>query len=179
MGWLNMNFEQIKLVIWDLDETFWKGTLSEGKIEIPVDSIKLIKNLTDCGVVCSICSKNDYEAVKKKLDDAGIWDNFVFQSIDWNTKGPRVKQIIDDMHLRYPNVLFLDDNSTNRAEVEFFCESIMTADVDVIPLLCDHFDKREKKILHTKDWHSTRKKNKKGIMRGPPEMFMIFLSKVI
>ena len=25
--------ENVRLVIWDLDETFWKGTLSEGGIE--------------------------------------------------------------------------------------------------------------------------------------------------
>ena len=25
--------EEVRLVVWDLDETFWKGTLSEGGIE--------------------------------------------------------------------------------------------------------------------------------------------------
>ena len=26
-------FEKIKLVIWDLDETFWHGTITEGNVE--------------------------------------------------------------------------------------------------------------------------------------------------
>lgn len=25
--------DKIKLVIWDMDETFWKGTISEGEIQ--------------------------------------------------------------------------------------------------------------------------------------------------
>jgi predicted enzyme involved in methoxymalonyl-ACP biosynthesis len=25
--------EKVKLVVWDLDETFWKGTLSEGGVD--------------------------------------------------------------------------------------------------------------------------------------------------
>ena len=39
-------FEKIKLIIWDLDDTFWKGTLSEGGVIIPDEHINLIKNLT-------------------------------------------------------------------------------------------------------------------------------------
>ena len=50
-------FEKIKLIIWDLDDTFWKGTLSEGGVIIPDEHINLIKNLTDAGIVNSICSK--------------------------------------------------------------------------------------------------------------------------
>ncbi len=43
-----MNFGVIKLIIWDLDETFWKGTLSEGEILIPKQNIDIIKRLNEC-----------------------------------------------------------------------------------------------------------------------------------
>ena len=33
---------KIKLVIWDLDETFWKGTLSEEGIEVIEKNILII-----------------------------------------------------------------------------------------------------------------------------------------
>ena len=52
-------FDKIKLVIWDLDETFWKGTFSEGNVEIPDRNRNLLALLTDIGIVNSICSKND------------------------------------------------------------------------------------------------------------------------
>lgn len=30
----NMEWQSVKLIIWGLDETFWKGTISEGKSKI-------------------------------------------------------------------------------------------------------------------------------------------------
>ena len=30
-----VNFEKIKLIIWDLDDTFWKGIVSEEEVQIP------------------------------------------------------------------------------------------------------------------------------------------------
>ena len=54
-------FEKIKMIIWDLDETFWKGTLSEEDVMIPEENRSLIRKLTDAGIVNCICSKNDEE----------------------------------------------------------------------------------------------------------------------
>lgn len=120
------NMEKIKLVIWDLDETFWKGTLSEGEITFIPENIEMVKELTNRGIVNSISSKNDYEQVKLKLIEAGIWDYFIFPSINWFPKGPNVKDIIINCQLRAPNILFIDDNVTNRKEVEHYNEGINT-----------------------------------------------------
>ena len=76
-------FEKIKLVIWDLDETFWSGTLSEGEVQTPEQNIELIKRLTDVGIVNSICSKNEMNSVKKELKEIGDLDYFVFISVNW------------------------------------------------------------------------------------------------
>ena len=54
-----IDFSKIKLIIWDLDETFWDGTLSDGTMSIIEKNIALIQQTTDCGVINSICSKND------------------------------------------------------------------------------------------------------------------------
>ncbi len=111
--------ETIKLLIWDLDETFWKGVLSDGEVTAIPENIELVKRLTDRGIVNSICSKNDYEKTKAKLEELGVWDYFVFPSIDWTSKGERVKNIISDMNLRPVNCLFIDDNVNNLEEVKF------------------------------------------------------------
>ena len=103
-------FDKIKLVIWDLDDTFWKGTLSEGAVNIPVAHRELLDHLTDIGIVNSICSKNDFESTTDYLEKNGLAEYFVFPSIDWSPKGQRVKPLIADMQLRPANVLFLDDN---------------------------------------------------------------------
>ena len=141
-----VDFEKIKLVIWDLDETFWKGTLMEGGAVIPEENRSLLRKLTDVGIVNSICSKNDPAVVENKLREEGLWELFVFPSVNWEPKGARVKQLIADMQLRETNVLFLDDNHSNREEVRFFCPEIMTEGPEKIPELlaaCGHTAKKD------------------------------------
>jgi len=128
-------FEKIKLIIWDLDETFWQGTLTEGGVKIPDEHRELLLHLTDTGIVNSICSKNDWEPVRAELDRQGLLQYFVFPSVNWESKGNRVKELIQDMQLRPVNVLFIDDNPSNREEVRYFCPDIMVADPNEIPNL--------------------------------------------
>ena len=49
--------EDIKLVIWDMDDTFWKGTISEyAQIEFVENNINIVKELVDRGIMNSISS---------------------------------------------------------------------------------------------------------------------------
>lgn len=132
---MNINISDIKLVIWDLDDTFWKGTLSEGAIVPNNENIQLIKDLTDRGIVNTICSKNDHDATVKKLKDLGIDDYFVFKSIDWTPKGQRINQLIKDMGLRPVNCLFIDDNVVNLNEAQFYCKELKIAEPSEISSL--------------------------------------------
>lgn len=119
---------KIKLVIWDLDETFWSGTLDDGdNIIVPDAHIELLKRLTDIGIVNSICSKNERDKAEKKLMELGLMDYFVFTSIDWSSKGARIKDMIQNMGLRSVNVLFIDDNHLNLEEVKYHSPGINTA----------------------------------------------------
>jgi len=124
--------EPIKLVIWDLDETFWKGTLSEDPIEYLDRNQNIVMELSRRGIVNSICSKNNHDEAVSMLREKGIFDFFVFTHIDWLPKGPAVKQIIDDMQLRPENVLFLDDNHLNLEEARYFAPGIQTAHPDIL-----------------------------------------------
>lgn len=117
---------KVKLVIWDLDDTFWHGTLSEGNVTLIEENIALVKQMVSKGIMISICSKNDYSRVKDILTEAGIWDLFVFPSINWEPKGVRIKNMMVQMHLRAVNVVFLDDNISNLEEVEFYNSGIIT-----------------------------------------------------
>ena len=72
------DFNKIKLVIWDLDETFWKGILSEGEVEPIEANLGLVRRLTDIGIVNSICSKNDIDKAEAALKKISMWDLCVF-----------------------------------------------------------------------------------------------------
>lgn len=136
---MSIDLSKIKLVIWDLDETFWKGTLSEGEVEIPEANKELIYNLIHCGVMCSICSKNDEADVDDILTNSGINELFVFNSINWSPKGERIKQIITSMQLREQNVLFIDDNHLNLLEAKQVCPSLICASPEIISEMSEYF----------------------------------------
>jgi FkbH-like protein len=114
----------VKLVIWDLDDTFWDGTISEGPVKPLPANQELVKELNRRGIVNSICSKNDYAVARAQLEVDADWDQFVFASIDWTPKGPRIAKTIADMGLRPVNVLFVDDNIMNLREAEHFSPGI-------------------------------------------------------
>ena len=130
---------KIKLIVWDLDETFWKGTISdtEGilKDEYLHQNIKLVKQLSERGIVNSICSKNDRDEVEKCLKELEINEYFVFASVNWEPKGQRLGKVIQDMSLRPENVLFIDDNTGNLEEAEYYNSEIMVATPEIIDLL--------------------------------------------
>ena len=109
--------EAVRLVIWDLDETYWRGTLTEGGItEYVREHHDLVIELCRRGIMSSICSKNDGAIVKAILEREGIAQYFIFPSISWGPKAQRLAAIIEAVQLRPTTVMFIDDNHLNRAE---------------------------------------------------------------
>lgn len=113
----NLYPSQLKLVIWDLDGTFWEGILSETGVTPNTRNIDLVASLTDRGIVNSICSNNNFDQAKQAIEEIGIWDLFVFPRIDWTPKGLVVQEIVSTMGLRPEDCIFIDDLESNRQEV--------------------------------------------------------------
>ncbi|WUR12343.1 hypothetical protein E7V67_021965 [[Empedobacter] haloabium] len=126
---------KIKLVVWDLDETFWRGILTEGGIVYQQAHHDLVIELARRGVVSAICSNNDEAPVRAYLEERGLWDYFVFPQVSWARKGGMVRRLIDNAQLRSANVLFIDDKPSNLDEVAQACPGIMTALPDRIDAL--------------------------------------------
>ena len=125
--------EPVRLVIWDLDDTFWRGALSEGGIQSYVQAHHdVVVELARRGIMSSICSKNDLAAVRAVLEEKGLWDYFIFPSIDWSPKGGRVAGLIEAVQLRAASVLFIDDNPSNRAEAAAMVPGLRVVDENYI-----------------------------------------------
>jgi FkbH-like protein len=120
--------EAVRLVIWDLDETFWRGTLTEGGIDYSEDNHKIVIELARRGIMSSICSKNDHAAVRAILEERGLWDYFIFPSIRWDAKGPRISALIEAVQLRPESVLFIDDNPLNLNEALYFVPNLQVTE---------------------------------------------------
>ncbi len=107
-----------KLIIWDLDDTLWRGTLADGDEPLLFDHrADYVRALNQHGIVSAICSKNDLAKARETLEGFGLWDAFIFPRIAFVPKGAVIRQMIDDMQLRPANVLFIDDNPHNLHEV--------------------------------------------------------------
>ncbi|ATY34492.1 hypothetical protein [Sphingomonas psychrotolerans] len=120
----------IKLIIWDLDDTLWRGTLADGDaVSLYAQRAEMVRAFNARGVVSSICSKNDLETARETLVGLGLWDEFVFPHIAFTPKPAAIEAIIEDMQLRPANVLFVDDNALNLAEVRHFLPEIQTLDI--------------------------------------------------
>jgi len=122
----------VKLVVWDLDDTLWRGTLSEGPVELDPLAVEAVKALNRRGILNSICSKNDPSAVRARLEEAGLWEEFVFPSIAWDSKGARLAQLIEDVQLRPPNVLFIDDLVINQEEAKHRAPGLRAAGPEIL-----------------------------------------------
>lgn len=127
-----INLNEIKMIIWDLDNTLWHGTLGEKDIDFTDSMMNLIIRLSKRGIVNSICSKNDYLDAMEVLKEKRIDYYFVFISINYEPKGQRIVDIIQKSKLGAKNVLFIDDNAFNLEEVKFYNPGICVAPPSII-----------------------------------------------
>lgn len=124
--------EKIKLVIWDLDDTFWHGTIAEGEVTINEQALHAVHTLNKRGIVNTIVSKNNFDIVKNKLVNDDLWDRFIMPSVSYEPKGLRIKLLIKNFQLRDVNVLFIDDNDNNLIEAKFYNPNLNTLNASEI-----------------------------------------------
>lgn len=177
----DIRFEQIKLVIWDLDQTFWAGVLSEGSVDIQQDKIDLIRNLTDCGIINSVSSRNNEEEALLVLEKLGIADYFVFNNINWANKGEQIRDKLAEMHLRPENVLFIDDELRNLEESKYYNPGLMTAFPSVIGTLKEYIDGLKRSDLNHNRLNSYKilEKRRKEEKKYPTKEQFLYDSNIV
>ncbi|WGY69085.1 HAD-IIIC family phosphatase [Burkholderia cepacia] len=126
---LNPN-QPIKLIVTDLDNTLWKGVLAEEEEIIPselVDGWPLgyAEALLECkrrGILLAISSKNDEKFIRenfaKVYGERLVLDDFCSIKVSWNPKSEGIREILSEVNLLPQNVLFIDDNPLEIAEVK-------------------------------------------------------------
>jgi FkbH-like protein len=130
--------EQIKLVIWGLDDTLWNGTISEGPIEHIKRNQDIVVALARRGIISSIYSIIDRDVALAELQKSSIAEFFVLPSIDWNPKGPRIQRLIENLNLRPSNVLFIDDLATNLEEASFVSPELNVSLPEILDALLEN-----------------------------------------
>ncbi|KXV70826.1 phosphatase [Acetobacter malorum] len=124
--------DQVKAVIFDLDNTLWRGQLAEHyRPDVqpwprtdgwPLGVWEAIHYLRARGILVAICSKNDYETVKQRWDDVVnpkfvSLEDFASLKINWQPKAENIAAICKEFNIKPKSVVFVDDNPVERAAV--------------------------------------------------------------
>lgn len=109
---------RIKCVVWDLDNTLWEGTLSEGGGgALRPGAREAVLELDRRGIVQSISSKNEYDAAMKRLSGLGLESYFLCPQISWDPKSGGVREILSALNIKPEAAAFVDDSAFERDEV--------------------------------------------------------------
>ena len=121
--------QEIKCVVWDLDNTLWDGILLEDDdVQLRPHIKKIIQGLDSRGILLSIASKNNYEAALAKLDDFGLTEFFLYPEISWGAKSESIARIQKNLNIDMHAIMFIDDNPFERDEVQFIHPDITCID---------------------------------------------------
>lgn len=176
---MEANAPKLKCLVWDLDNTLWEGTISEGDEVVLRDGVTdIIKTLDERGILQSICSKNNLEPCREKLESFGLWDYFIYPEINWNPKSENIQQIKENINIGMDTIAFIDDQPFERDEVKFTHPEVMTIDgenleeVLEIDRLMPKFitsDSKHRRAMYQAD---IERNNKESVFSGTKEEFL-------
>lgn len=115
-----------KALIFDCDNTLWKGVLGEDGFE----GIKMSENdkvgkpyaevqnmaleLSKNGVIIGLCSKNNPEDVENVLENHQDMilknENITIKKVNWTNKAQNLKEIATDLNIGVDSLVFVDDS---------------------------------------------------------------------
>lgn len=128
----------IKCVVWDLDETLWRGTLLEGGADSLAPGVEsAIRALDERGILQSIASKNDYDVAWAQVEALGIADYFLFPQIGWWSKAKSIETLAERLGLGLDAMALIDDQPAERDEVAYFLPQVHLFDAAQLPTLLD------------------------------------------
>ena len=177
-----MDERRIKCVVWDLDNTLWKGTLQEGGgLRLRDGAADALRMLDSRGILHSIASRNDPKAALAKLRELDILEYFVCPQIGWGAKSAAVQAIAEELGLSLDAVAFVDDQPFERAEVLYGHPQVLCLE----PSAWDEWlqrpelnprvvglDGRTRRDLFRNDGHRREAERQ---FSGPPEAFLATL----
>lgn len=102
--------DYVKCLVWDLDNTLWKGTLMEKDACSLRPGIKMILETLDRrGILQSIASANDLDLGLTQLKKLGIADYFLWPQIRWANKVLSLETISKRLKISLGSLGFIDD----------------------------------------------------------------------
>ncbi|MDQ3952419.1 MAG: HAD-IIIC family phosphatase [Actinomycetota bacterium] len=172
----------VKCLVWDLDDTLWKGTLLEDEsVQIDPRAVEVVRELDRRGILNSIASRNEESLALAKLREHRLDEYFLYPQINWNAKDVSVKAVADALNVGIDTIAFVDDQAFDREEVAFSLPEVRCYPADDLASLLDlpDFDppfvtpeSARRRSLYLADAARTREESE---FEGPKEEFLASL----
>jgi FkbH-like protein len=167
-----------KCVVWDLDDTLWRGTLLEGDaVGISPGIRETLAELDARGIVHSIASRNDPQHAIARLRELGVDEYFLYPQIGWGAKSEAIARIAAALNIGVDAIAFVDDQPFERDEVAF-AHPVLCLDPEPLHRLLDlpelnpRFlteDSRLRRVMYQQD---ASRKAAESEYRGPSADFL-------
>lgn len=151
-----------KCVVLDLDNTLWGGVIGDdglnnieigelGRGHVFVNFQRWLKQLKECGIILTVCSKNNEDVAKEPFEKhpdmiLRLSDISVFVA-NWNDKASNIRLIQESLNIGLDSMVFLDDNPFERELVRKLIPEIEVPELPEDPALylgflqqCDYFN---------------------------------------
>ncbi|MFC7817153.1 HAD-IIIC family phosphatase [Streptomyces sp. NPDC057367] len=121
----------VKCLVWDLDNTLWRGTLLEdNEVEVTESIRRIVQELDSRGILQSVASRNDHEHAWARLEKLGLAQYFLVPQIGWGRKSDSVRAIAAELEFAESAIAFIDDQPAERAEVEHELPAVRTYEAE-------------------------------------------------
>ncbi|MHB8521319.1 MAG: HAD-IIIC family phosphatase [Limisphaerales bacterium] len=140
-----------KVIILDLDDTLWGGTLGEvGSKDLNLgghDAVgeahaefqRQLLRLSRRGILLAIASKNEVsaalEAIAKHPEMVLRLNDFAAYRINWEDKAKNVADILGELNLPASAAVFIDNNPAERERIRMTLPQVLTPDWPADPML--------------------------------------------
>jgi FkbH-like protein len=119
----------IKVLVWDLDNTLWDGTLLEGDaVRLRPAAAAALRTLDERGILLSIASKNDHDQAMSKLQELDVAEYFIYPQIGWSSKSSAVEAVARSINVGLDAIAFIDDDPFERGEVGHALPQVLVMD---------------------------------------------------
>jgi len=100
-----------KAIIFDCDNTLWRGVIGEEEVIMDSDIQQDIVFLANRGVIIGLCSKNNEKDVLDALSDQIFKEEFIsVKRINWKDKDENLREIAYELNIGLDSIVFVDDS---------------------------------------------------------------------
>jgi len=113
--------------------------LAEGDDVIVSDeTVRLLRQLDERGILLSIASKNEREPASAKLRELGLEEYFLYPQMHWGQKSQSIRTIAERLNIGIDSLAFVDDSLFELDEVARSCPEVLCLNANVVSSLFDN-----------------------------------------